>query len=115
MVVDDEPMIRRLVTWILERRGYSVIVAIDGQDGLDHFERHEDIDLVLSDIVMPRLDGVSMVEQLRLRRPDIPVLFMSGYTGPERSALKDEDLHRLLDKPFTAEQLVERIEQILTR
>lgn len=113
LVVDDEPMIRKLVTWILRRRGYEVIQAEDGEEGLESFDAHEVIDLVLSDIVMPKLDGVGMVRALRERRPSVPVLFMSGYTGHDRPALDDDDLRLLLSKPFTPDQLVARIEQVL--
>jgi len=114
LVVDDEPMIRKVVTWVLRRSGYEVITAPDGEAGLETFQNCEDIALVLSDIVMPRLDGVGMVRELRQRRPSIPVLFMSGYAGHQLPALAEDDLHRLLDKPFTPTQLVERIEQVLS-
>lgn len=114
LVVDDEPMIRKVVTWVLRRSGYEVITAPDGEAGLETFQSCDDIALVLSDIVMPRLDGVGMVRELRQRRPSIPVLFMSGYVGHQLPALADDDLHRLLDKPFTPTQLVERIEQVLS-
>ena len=114
LVVDDEPMIRKVVTWVLRRSGYEVMTAPDGKAGLETFQSRDDIALVLSDVVMPRLDGVGMVRELRQHRPDIPVLFMSGYAGHQLPALDDDDLHRLLDKPFTPTQLIERIEQILS-
>lgn len=113
LVVDDEPMIRKIVTWILRKHGYEVLEAEDGQGGLERFEAHQPIDLVLSDIVMPNLDGVTMVRLLRERHPDISVLFMSAYTGHDRPTLHDDDLRLLLSKPFTAEQLVSRVEQVL--
>lgn len=113
LVVDDETMIRNIVTWTLKRRGFAVLQASDGVDGLQSFEAHREIDLVLSDIVMPELDGVGMVRALRDRRPEVPVLFMSGYTGHQGPALEPGDLERLLPKPFTPTELVERIEQVL--
>lgn len=113
LVVDDEPMIRKVISWTLQRRGYDVLVASDGEDGLTCYQDHPGIDLVLSDIVMPRLDGVGMVQALRERDPAVPVLFMSGYTGHDRPTLTDDDLRRLLDKPFTPAQLVARIEEVL--
>lgn len=114
LVVDDEPMIRKIVTWILRREGYEVLEAEDGQGGLERFEDHEEIDLVLSDIVMPNLDGVAMARELRQRRPRVCVLFMSGYSGHDRPPLDDEDLRLLLSKPFTPQQLVARVEQALS-
>ncbi|MCX4246039.1 hybrid sensor histidine kinase/response regulator [Paraliomyxa miuraensis] len=114
LVVEDEPAIRRLVSRILGRRGYEVLAAPDGETGLRRFsEREDDIDLVLTDIVMPGLDGVGMAQELRTRRPGLPVLFMSGYPGDNRPGMDDDDLDCLIDKPFTPDQLLERIEQVL--
>lgn len=113
LVVDDEPMILHLVGWILRRNGYEVLEASDGEAGLERFEANDDIALVLSDVVMPKLDGLDMVRELRQRKPAVPVVFMSGYTGHERPALEDEDLRRLLSKPFTPAELVARVQQIL--
>jgi two-component system cell cycle sensor histidine kinase/response regulator CckA len=113
LVVEDEPAIRRLVARILGRRGYEVLAAPDGESGLRRFSEREDIDLVLTDIVMPGLDGVGMAQELRARRPGLPVLFMSGYPGDNRPGLDEDDLDLLIDKPFTPDQLVERVEQVL--
>ncbi len=113
LVVEDEPAIRRLVSRILGRRGYEVLVAPDGETGLRRFSEREDIDLVLTDIVMPGLDGVGLAQELRTRRPGLPVLFMSGYPGDNRPGLDEEDLDLLIDKPFTPDQLLERVEQVL--
>jgi len=112
-VVEDEPAIRQLVSRILGRRGYEVLAAPDGETGLRRFSEREDIDLVLTDIVMPGLDGVGMAQELRSRRPDLPVLFMSGYPGENRPGLDEDDLDLLIDKPFTPNQLLERVEQVL--
>jgi two-component system cell cycle sensor histidine kinase/response regulator CckA len=113
LVVEDEPAIRRLVARILARRGYEVLAAPDGETGLRRFSEREDIDLVLTDIVMRGLDGVGMAQELRARRPGLPVLFMSGYPGDNRPGLDEEDLVWLIDKPFTPDQLLERIERVL--
>jgi len=113
LVVEDEPAIRRLVARILGRRGYEVLAAPDGETGLRRFSEREDIDLVLTDIVMPGLDGVGMAQELRARRPGLPVLFMSGYPGDNRPGLDEDDLAWLIEKPFTPDQLLERVEQVL--
>lgn len=113
LVVDDEPLIRKLVMAILHRRGYEVFEAEDGKDGLQSFDAHDGIDLVLSDIAMPRLDGLGMVQALRRKSPTTPVLFMSGYTGHDHPGLGEDDRRLMLSKPFTPNQLVARIEQLL--
>ncbi|MCH9687456.1 MAG: response regulator [Deltaproteobacteria bacterium] len=113
LVVEDEASIRRLVVRILGRQGYEVLAASDGEAGLRRFDERGGVDLVLTDVVMPGLDGVGMVRQLRQRRPDLPVLFMSGYSGDHRPSIEGTDQSMLLDKPFTPAQLVERVEQVL--
>lgn len=114
LVVDDEPSILNLITWVLQRRGYAVLVASDGRAGLELFDQREDIDVVVSDVAMPDLDGIGMVRELRRRRPSLPVVFMSGYDALDRPGLGD-DSSAMLRKPFTPQQLVERIEQLLAR
>ena len=113
LVVDDEAMIRNIVGLILRRRGYRIVEAEDGQQALERFEAESDIDLVLSDVLMPRLGGVELVRALRQRQPTLPVLFMSAYAGQDRFALQGDDLRLLLRKPFTPEQLVARLQQVL--
>ncbi|MCX4246731.1 response regulator [Paraliomyxa miuraensis] len=115
LVVDDEPLIRKLINAILSRRGYMVLEAENGHDGLERFDTHAGIDLVLSDIAMPELDGLGMAQALRARRPALPVLFMSGYTDHDQTGLGEDDQRKLLNKPFTAQQLLTRIEQALGR
>ncbi len=113
LVVEDEGAIRRLVVKILGRHGYEVVAAPDGETGLRRFAECGEVDLVLTDVVMPGLDGVRMVQQLRKRRPDLPVLFMSGYSGDHHRGIPDDDRAMMLDKPFTPAQLVERVERAL--
>ena len=113
LVVEDEAASRRLVVRILGRQGYEVLAASDGESGLRRFVERGDIDLVLTDIVMPGLDGVGLVRLLRRRRPELPIVFMSGYSGDHRRGIGVADRKRMLDKPFTPEQLVERIDEAL--
>ncbi len=85
LVVDDEELIRLNVRALLEDRGYEVVEASDGKEGLDAFDR-EHPDLVLADLRMPVMDGLSMVEGLRERSPETPVIIISG-TGTVRNAV----------------------------
>src|SRR5687768_5909484 len=77
LVVEDEPVIRELMAILLEEEGYVVRQAVDGLAALEVMERHG-IDLVLSDVKMPRLDGASLVQRLRERGDAIPVVLMSA-------------------------------------
>jgi PAS domain S-box-containing protein len=107
MVVEDEEGVRELVRRVLLRHGYRVLEARHGKDALTEAERYpERIDLLLTDVVMPEMSGVTLAGELRERRPDIRVLFMSGYTPEEilRRGAGDPGL-ALLQKPFAGEEL----------
>ena len=117
LVVDDEPSILAFVAATLRRAGHRVELASDGRDGVERFRAHPDeVDLIVTDVLMPGLTGPAMVEVLRGIRPELPVLFVSGHTRDERL---DVHLSRpgtaLLPKPFTADDLVRAIAPLLTR
>jgi len=82
LVVEDDPPVGRLVESVLKRYGYKVILANSGDEALKLFEsRCSEIDLALLDVIMPRMNGKQLYEQLRLRSPRLKVLFLSGYTA----------------------------------
>ena len=79
LLVEDEPMVRSVAERALTRHGYTVITADNGEDALEILGRGEQIDLLISDVVMPGMDGPTMVREARKSRPDLKILFMSGY------------------------------------
>ena len=114
LVVDDEPAVVRVVTVFLARAGYMAIVAENGASGLEAFQASADqIDLVLADIVMPVLDGISMANAIRRIRPNVPVLLMSGYSESVITTISKESFP-FIKKPFLAAELVLAIEVNLT-
>jgi CheY-like chemotaxis protein len=109
LVVDDEAVVRSLTTRVLEGHGYSVIEAHDGFDAWTLLESMADrIDLVLADVVMPRLDGIELARCMELMPHAPPVLFMSGYG---LSALEFE--RPLVAKPFSAQELLAAVRRLL--
>ena len=100
LVVDDEPAIREVITTLLEDEGYLVRHAKDGLEALDTIDDDE-IDLIVSDVVMPRLDGASLVRKLRVRGYVMPVVLMSAVYA-------DVDLPgvRFVPKPFEIDGLL---------
>jgi len=116
LLVEDEPAVRRLARRILERSGYRVIEASDGVDALEVARRHRGpLDLLLSDVVMPRMSGGELARRLREERPGIAVLFVSGYPqarGHAASSLEDD---AFLFKPFSGRVLLERVRDTLGR
>ena len=117
LLVEDEDMLRNLASRILTRAGYTVVEARDGEDALEIARRLEEpIDLLLTDVVMPRMSGTRLVAQLRAERPDLRVLFMSGYAesviSAEGGLPADSEI---LNKPFSVQQLRDRVRQVLER
>jgi CheY-like chemotaxis protein len=117
LVVEDEEDVRRLVRAALERRGYRVLLASSGTEALEISRREGPIHLLLTDMVMPRMSGPSVASKIKAERPEIRVVFMSGYTDrslQESSAFADETA-ALLQKPFTPAVLGARVREALDR
>jgi PAS domain S-box-containing protein len=109
LVIDDEELVRATLCIMLEDAGFRVLSAADGQEGLDRFERHRrEIDAVVLDVTMPRMDGWQCLTRLRAARADIPVLMMSGYAEPP-STPTVEPAPAFLQKPFDPEVLVREV------
>ncbi len=115
LLVEDDRGVRNLVERVLNSRGYRVLSAEHGVDALQLASSREDlIDLVLTDIVMPTMSGREMVDALRMRRPGVRVIYMSGYTDDEilRRGLNDPTM-AFIQKPFTAEHLAMLVRKTL--
>jgi PAS domain S-box-containing protein len=115
LVVEDEDVVRSLACRGLRKQGYTVLEARTGREALDRMEKDQHIiDLIISDVVMPELGGRELGSRLAALRPDLPILYMSGYTG-------DEVIQRGLlepgvpfqQKPFTAEGLIRTVREML--
>ncbi|WP_237246068.1 response regulator [Sphingopyxis witflariensis] len=107
LLVEDEDMVRAVAERALTRAGYTVVTASQGEEGLERFAQMEKVDLIISDVVMPTMDGPAMVRALRAKRPDLPVLFMSGYAEEQLRHSIDIDDVAFLPKPFSVAQLAE--------
>src|SRR3546814_13330274 len=105
VLVEDEDMVRSVVERARSRQGYKVLTATDGEEALEVLARGESIDLMISDVVMPNMDGPTMVRRARKSYPDLPVLFMSGYAEEQLRQSIDIDNVSFLPKPFSVTQL----------
>ena len=107
LLVEDEPMVRTVAERALTRHGYSVITADNGEDALKVLDKGEPIDLLVSDVVMPGMDGPTMVREARKSRPDLKILFISGYAEEQlRNSIDIENVN-FLPKPFSVTELAE--------
>ena len=113
LLVEDEPMVRTVAERALTRHGYSVITAANGQEALEVIDRGEPIALLISDVVMPEMDGPTMVREARKTRPDLPILFMSGYAEEQLRNSIDIDNVAFLPKPFSVQELAEAARRVL--
>jgi CheY-like chemotaxis protein len=113
LVAEDEEAVRELVRTVLVRLGYRVIVAADGVEAVE-LASDQPIDLLLTDVIMPRMSGCELVEQVRPLRPDMHILYVSGYS--EEAIARQGQLTEgieLLAKPFTPGVLTAKIRQLL--
>lgn len=114
LVVDDEAQIRALVRSVLIRKNYSVIVASDGIDALARYEESGKVDLLLTDIVMPGMDGIQLAERLWSRDQRLAVLYMSGKC--EMDAVQRHVTEKgfgFLRKPFQIEGLLGKVAELI--
>jgi len=115
LVVEDENALREVTERILTRNGYRVITAANGPEALTLAAHHEgEIHLLITDVVMPKMLGKEVAERIREIRPDIEVLYMSGYAQPVLASQgRLEPGVALVDKPFSEAELLAKAGQVL--
>ncbi len=113
LLVEDEDMVRVVAERALTRQGYTVMTAEHGEAALELLASGERPDLLISDVVMPTMDGPTMVRHARERYPDLPILFMSGYAEEQLRKSIDLDNVSFLPKPFSVQQLAEAARDVL--
>lgn len=113
LLVEDEDMVRAVAERALTRHGYTVVTASDGEEGVAAIRDGGDFDLVVSDVVMPTMDGPAMAREIRQERPGMPVLFMSGYAEEQlRREINIEKMH-FIAKPFGVQQIADKVAEVL--
>ena len=113
-MVDDEPVVRRFAARVLKAEGFLVSEAADGAEALRLLrEELPDVDAVVCDIVMPRLNGVELLQALSSTHPQLPVLLMSGFASRELEGMGIAAPCAILAKPFAPERLVEELRRCL--
>lgn len=117
LLVEDEKMVRESLINALDAYGYKVVEAVNGRDAVDKFYNSKiKIDLVISDIVMPVMDGIEAYEKMCEKDPDLKIIFTTGYVGEAHKRNNfDEKNHIILLKPLLVKELIKRIEQLITK
>lgn len=115
LVAEDEEIVRSFMKKILERAGYKVIVAADGEEAVEKLrENKEDISLILSDVIMPKKNGREILDEARRIKPSIKVVFISGYTANvmHEKGIFEEGMD-FITKPFVKDKLLRRVREVL--
>ena len=114
LLVEDEEGLRALNARGLTSRGYTVIEAGNGVEAIAVLEREGHVDLVVSDVVMPEMDGPTLLKELRRRDPNVKVIFVSGYAEEAfQKNLPEQEQYEFLAKPFTLKQLVSKVKETM--
>ena len=115
LLVEDEDMVRAVAERALSRQGYTVLSAENGEAALELIDGVERPRMVVSDVMMPVMDGPTLATHLRRQLPGIPILFMSGYAEEQLRRSIDLDNVSFLPKPFSVQQLAEAVRDVLSR
>lgn len=109
LLVEDDAVLRQLTARLLERSGYRVLAAANGAEALELMAHHEPVDLIVTDAVLPKLDGRALVEELFRKKQAQAALYLSGYPAAgAQHGVQEEGVH-FLAKPFTADQLLSAV------
>ncbi|MFH1836905.1 MAG: response regulator [Candidatus Omnitrophota bacterium] len=111
LIIDDEPHIIKMVRSRLEANGYAVITALDGKEGLEKVEK-ENPDLIIVDVLMPKMDGYTFVRNLKKKRADIPIIILTATQGMT-DLFEEEGITDQIHKPFETEELLGKIQKYL--
>lgn len=114
LIVDDDPALLNILAEQVSLFGYQPIMASSGAKALELVPHHPEIDLLLTDVMMPSMNGVDLARQVVNQYPEIKILFMSGYICPSLAnyGVQDSDLF-FLQKPFTPNDLISKMRNVL--
>ena len=112
LLAEDEPPLLELLRKILHSAGYQVLIASNGEKALEIADQHKrNIDLLLSDVVMPEMSGVELAKALKSKGPEIRIILTSAY--PQGTLIMDSDWH-FIAKPFFPQRLLEEVRKVLS-
>jgi len=115
LLVEDEEPVRMFSSRALSNKGYQVLEADSGESGLEVVQTHDgSIDLIVTDVIMPEMDGPTMAQEILKTHPDMPMIFVSGYTEDRFKEEIGDNAH-FLPKPFTLQQLATKVKEVLDK
>jgi two-component system, cell cycle sensor histidine kinase and response regulator CckA len=115
LLVEDDAMVRLVAATMLGRAGYEIATAENGEDALRLFDEGAEFDLIVSDLMMPRMTGLQLTAELRVRGHELPTVYTSGYADADIAPATDLGEARFVAKPFSGEQVVAAVRDLLQR
>jgi len=113
LLVEDEPISRYGFAQVLRTNGHEVMEAADGQEALELLKQY-DVDLVITDLAMPKITGFGLIVEMRLKWPDIPIILITAYLSPAASRALLRENVEFLPKPVDQNELIARVERLAT-
>lgn len=117
LVIDDDELMRAMLSQMLGRAGYEIVLAANGIEGLKQFQTHLPVDLVITDLIMPGKEGIETMMELRRDHPEVPIIAISGgarATGRDYLPIAAQlGARRTVAKPFTRQEILEAIQSTL--
>jgi CheY-like chemotaxis protein/nitrogen-specific signal transduction histidine kinase len=116
LVVDDDPQVRQMISDILSNAGHGVVMAVDGADGADKFKSDSSFDVVVTDLAMPKLNGLQLARLCKTLRPSVPVVMLTGWgVLLTEDELAEHGVDEVLSKPVRMDQLLGTLTAVLAR
>jgi two-component system cell cycle sensor histidine kinase/response regulator CckA len=115
LLVEDDAMVRSVAAGMLGRAGYEIATAENGEDALRLFDEGAEFDLIVSDLMMPRMTGLQLTAELRARGRELPTVYTSGYADADIAPATDLGEARFVAKPFSGEQVAAAVRDLLQR
>lgn len=106
LVVDDDTRVLELLERVLKKEGYVILTATNGQAAIDIAAREQTIDLLITDVVMRGMNGVELANALKKDRPNLPVIFTSGYTQAQIGHIQLPENAEFIEKPWVPEEIL---------
>jgi CheY-like chemotaxis protein len=113
LLVEDEAFVRKVTHEVLQSAGYGVVTAKNAVEAIEQRERSPEVDLLLTDVVLPGKNGRALASDLRSRQPNLPVLYVTGYPMQLAEIEATEPAEACLPKPFSAAALLRKVRQML--
>jgi two-component system cell cycle sensor histidine kinase/response regulator CckA len=117
LLVEDEAPVRMFSSYALTNKGYKIVEASSGEEALEVMKNQgEDIDIIITDVIMPGMNGPSLISKIQTNYPKVKVIFISGYAEEAFSdayGVENDNDFNFLSKPFTLQQLVAKVKDVL--